>query len=98
MTELVLEPRSSLYFGRRRNLSCWHLKAKNYPPGFEFPPWVEIKGLWRKVAPGKGELMCRHGYQGHLVFTVQTGSMKGVRQKFMAGVNQLIDEMENTHV
>ena len=98
MTELVLEHRSSLYFRRQKKQSCWHLKVRNAQVGFEFPPWVEIKDLWRRVAPDGSELMCRGDSSGHLVFSVQTRVMSRVKKSFMAGMNQLIKEKEQVDV
>lgn len=93
MIELVLEHRSSLYFRHEKKRSCWHLKALHAPKDFSFPPWVEIKGLWRKVAPGQGELMCRCANDGHLVFSVPAKSMtKEVKKSFLTGLRLLLQE------
>lgn len=87
---LQLSPGSSAYSARRRGRSSWHLKATNVTPDFVFPPWVEIKGLWREVAPHTGELMCHGEHQGHLVFSVPVWVMPKVKKAFLAGLMQLI--------
>lgn len=96
--KVVLEHRSSLYFRRHEKRSCWHLKVEGAPAGFSFPPWVEIKGLWRQVAPKAGELMCRHEYKGHLVFSVPAKTMTHeVKKLFVAGIIELVAKMEEVH-
>lgn len=93
MIELVLEHRSSLYFRREKKRSCWHLEAKLAPKDFSFPPWVEIKGLWRRAAPGQGELLCHCPGGAHLVFSVPVKSMtKEVKKNFLAGLRLLLEE------
>ena len=97
MTELVLEHRSSLYFKRQKRWSRWHLMAKNSSPGFTFPPREEINGLWKRVSHTKEDLLF-YGNHVHLVLSVRVGVMEKVRQQFLSGMMQLIEESEDAHV
>lgn len=97
--KVVLEHRSSLYFRRKEKRSCWHLKAEGAKDGFSFPPWMEIKRVWRSVAPkGVGELLCRHEHGGHLVFSVPAKTMTTkVKEDFIKSITELILNTEETH-
>ncbi|KKT79581.1 MAG: hypothetical protein UW75_C0011G0015 [Parcubacteria group bacterium GW2011_GWF2_44_8] len=90
MVGFVLEHKASCYVRPQRRRSTWRLQAKGADQSFEFPPWMEIKLLWKQIAPEEAELKYYVSDRKQLIFTVPVRTFTRERKKrFLAGINEL---------